>query len=87
MSQNNSVTEDQVLAILAESKFSVQHAVFGKQCIVTALLPNGFTVVGESACVDPANYNEDIGYEIAMGRIKNKIWELEGYKLQSELSK
>lgn len=86
MSQNK-VTEEQVDAILAASEFSVQHAVFGKQCIVVALLPNGFTVVGESACVDPANYIEELGYKLALNRIKTKVWELEGYKLQSELSK
>lgn len=86
MSQN-SVTEEQVLAILAQSEFVTYDAVFGKQCIVVALLPNGFTVVGESACVDPSNYDSEIGYELAMNRIKSKIWELEGYKLQSELSK
>lgn len=87
MSQSNSVTAHQVATILAKSEFEVFHAVFGKQCIVVAKLPNGFTVLGESACVDPENYDEQIGFDLAMERIKSKVWELEGYKLQSELSK
>lgn len=86
MSQNT-VTKAQIDNIMDNSEYEVFHAVFGKQCIVVAQLPNGFTVIGESACVDPANYDELIGLNLAMERIENKIWELEGYKLQSELSK
>ena len=61
------------------------HGDFGKQCIVVALLPNGFTIVGESACIDPNNYVDTIGESIARKRIEEKVWELEGYKLQNEL--
>lgn len=82
---SNRVTLEQVEGILEASEFEVFHKVFDKQCIVVAKLPNGFTIVGESACVDPANYDEQIGFDIAKGRIKNKIWELEGYKLQNQL--
>lgn len=81
----NTVTKEQVLAIMAESKYEVFHSIFGKQCVVVAQLPNGFTIVGESACVDPRNYDEDIGYELALKRIESKIWELEGYKLQNKM--
>lgn len=83
---NKKVTVEQVNEIMESSKYQTFHA-FGKQCIVVALLPNGFTVVGESACVDPNNYDEEIGYKLALKRIKDKIWELEGYKLQNELNK
>ncbi|MEK4273122.1 Gp49 family protein [Paenibacillus sp. FSL R7-0026] len=82
----NTVTKEQVQEIMDNSEFEVIHKVFGKQCIVVAKLPNGFTVVGESACVDPSNYDETIGANIAKARIENKIWELEGYKLQNALS-
>ena len=82
----NTVTRDQVNEILTNSKYEVFHKVFGKQCIVVALLPNGFTVVGESACVDPNNYVESIGEELARKRIEERIWELEGYKLQNSLA-
>jgi hypothetical protein len=81
----NKVTQEQINAILESSKFEVFHRVFEKQCVVVALLPNGFTIVGESACVDPTNYDEQIGFELAKKRIKNKLWELEGYKLQNSI--
>lgn len=82
----NTVTKEQVDKIMENSKYEVFHRVFDKQCIVVAKLPNGFTVVGESACVDPNNYIESIGEEIAKKRIENKVWELEGYKLQNTLN-
>lgn len=52
-----------------------------------AYLPNGFKVgYGESACVDPSNYNEADGQKYAKERCiqnaTNKLWELEGYLLK-----
>lgn len=82
----NTVTKRQINEILTNSEYEVFHKIFGKQCIVVAKLPNGFTVVGESACVDPNNYIESIGEEIAKKRIEEKVWELEGYKLQDEIA-
>ena len=51
-----------------------------------AFLPNGFKVgYGESACVDPLNYQQELGEKFARERCaynaKNKLWELEGYLL------
>lgn len=52
-------------------------------CCLTLL--NGFTVVGSSACVDPRNFDKDIGEEIAFRNARNQIWQLEGYLLQNLL--
>ena len=46
---------------------------------------NGFTVVGESACAWPANYDKDIGERLALGDAKNKLWALMGYELKSKV--
>lgn len=46
------------------------------------VLKNGFTVTGESACVSPANFNAQIGRDIAYGKAREKIWQLEGYRLK-----
>jgi len=82
---NNTVTQQQVMDIYTNSKFDVK-TIFGKCTVVSCQLPNGFIIVESSACVDPANYDEKMGWEICSQRIINKIWELEGYKLQSEVS-
>lgn len=55
--------------------------------VCCAFLPNGFQVAtGESACVDPANYDQELGEKYAKERaVKiagDKIWELEGYLLK-----
>jgi Phage protein (N4 Gp49/phage Sf6 gene 66) family len=82
--KKNTVTKEHVDGIL-ENSFIDTFTSFGKCTIVTCQLPNGFIIVESSACVDPTNYDEDMGRKICLGRIEDKIWELEGYKLQSEL--
>ncbi|QIQ61313.1 ryanodine receptor [Vibrio phage V039C] len=52
-----------------------------------AFLPNGFQVgYGESACVDPSNYNQADGEKYAKERCvanaSNELWKLEGYMLK-----
>ena len=54
-------------------------------CIL--VLRNGFTVIGESACASPENFDPEIGRKLAYENARNKIWLLEGYRLKSELSK
>ena len=48
---------------------------------------NGFGVRGESACVDPRNFDEAIGRSIAYENAFDKLWQLEGYLLAERLSK
>lgn len=52
-------------------------------CCLT--LKNGFTVIGESACADSANFDEELGRKIAHDNARNKIWQLEGYRLRQRL--
>lgn len=59
--------------------------VFDKCTVVSCRLPNGFVIVESSACVSPENYDEEMGVDICLNKIANKLWELEGYRLQEEL--
>lgn len=52
-------------------------------CILT--LRNGFQVVGKSGCVDPANFNAEIGRQIARTEATNQVWMLEGYLLRQKM--
>ena len=54
-----------------------------KTTVVRATLVNGFIIVESSSCVDPANYNQALGQEYCEARIKNKVWELLGFLLQT----
>ena len=49
------------------------------------VLKNGFTVTGESACVSPENFDEEIGRKIAKQNAMNKIWPLMGYSLKQRM--
>lgn len=55
--------------------------------ICQLFLQNGFVVIGTSACVDPANYNQGLGERFAYEDAINKVWPLEGYLLAEELYK
>jgi hypothetical protein len=52
-------------------------------CLLT--LTNGFQVTGESACASPENFNEAIGRSVARGNARDKVWQLEGYRLKQHL--
>ena len=73
---------------LEEVIISEQYYVFPNTTFTACLLTleNGYTVLGESACASPENFNVDIGRKIARDNAKNKIWALEGYLLRSKLS-
>lgn len=78
------VTQEHIDAIIEASDVAVTTA-YDKCTVVNVKLPNGFVITESSACVDPRNYDKEMGIEICMEKIKNKLWELEGYKLQCEL--
>ncbi len=52
-------------------------------CSIT--LENGFSVRGESACVDPNEFNEALGQDYAYRDAYEKIWAFEGYLLTEGL--
>lgn len=83
--EQTTITPEQIEEIMSESDIKAFTA-FGKCTIVMAQLPNGFVLVEHSACVDPKNYDAEMGYNICLKRIRDKIWELEGYKLQCKLA-
>jgi hypothetical protein len=80
----NSITQDEIDVIIADS--TIKAFIMGEKTTVIHLTTKeGFEFVESSSCVDPANFDEVIGYNICINRIKNKLWELEGYCLQKEV--
>lgn len=49
--------------------------------VCALVLRNGCVVTGLSACVDPANYRQEIGEEISYNKARQEIWQLEGYAM------
>ena len=70
-------------AIVAEAYYVFPGTTLTVVCLTLA---NGFTVVGESACASPENFNAEIGRKLAREHARNKIWQLEGYRLRSALA-
>ena len=81
MSTKNTVKQHTIDTLLEEADISCI-TVFDKCTVVSVQLKNGFVIVESSACVDKANYDQELGKQICLERIKNKLWELEGYSLQ-----
>ena len=80
------VTREEVLANMQDVLVRTEIE-FGKPCTyVTVRMLNGFTLRESTTCVDPKNYDENIGKEICLEKIKDKIWFLLGYTLQSKFN-
>lgn len=54
-----------------------------KTTLCRAVLVNGFEIVVSSSCVSKENYSQDLGAAICETKIKDKIWELLGFLLQT----
>ena len=78
------VTPDRLEEVIVSEQFHVFANSTFTACLLT--LANGYTVLGESACASPENFNAEIGRKIARDNAKNKIWQLEGYLLKQKLS-
>ena len=57
-----------------------------KTTVVKAKLANGFEIVESSSCVSAENYDEEIGREICVPKIKDKVWYLLGFLLQTAVN-
>lgn len=74
---------EKVTAAYMESRIArVAYAKIDQTVTVCSLtLDNGFSVRGESACVDPANFDEKIGQSLAYKQAFDKLWPLFGFRL------
>lgn len=77
-----SVTKEHLESIIAKKEFFVLPGTTVTLCMLT--LQNGFSVRGESACVDPNNFNKEIGEQIAFDNAFRQLWLLEGYVLKQK---
>lgn len=73
------VTKEGIEAKIAATEYHVLPNSTVTICNIT--MKNGFSVRGESACVDPRNFNMEIGRNIAFRNAFNSLWQLEGYLL------
>lgn len=77
----NSLTQNDIDRMIEAGEVFID-TIGEKTTLVRVVLPTGFELVEASACVDPANYSEQVGYEICMEKIKDRLWNLMGFTLQ-----
>jgi hypothetical protein len=77
--QGEKVTKPYIESRIAKVDYLVLPGTTVTICSIT--LDNGYSVRGESACVDPANYRQDIGEKIAFDSAFDRLWPLFGFLL------
>ena len=73
------VTKEGIEARIRKTDYMVLPNTTVTLCNIT--LDNGYSVRGESACVDARNFNLEIGQNLAFKDAFSKLWALEGYLL------
>lgn len=66
---------------------TVEFVKMGKKttvCLIT--LTTGFEIVGSSACVNPTDFDEEIGEELAYKDALNKLEELDAFLRQARIA-
>lgn len=72
------VTPDYMQSRIAKTEF---HRLGETVTVCSITLDNGYSVRGESACVNPENYNQQIGEKISFDNAFRQLWPLFGFLL------
>lgn len=83
MKTNLKIDRSYLTGRIAETAYSHPHPRM-TLCLLT--MANGCIVTGESFCLSEANFSAEIGRDVAYDNAVNKLWELEGYALASEIA-
>ena len=79
--QNWKISEEEIDSIINSIVDTDKEYVteFGSATIVAWILPNGYTISEISGCVNPEQFDMEIGKKNCRAKLKTKLWELEGY--------
>ena len=84
MSDAPRITMEHIESIIVSEQYHVFENTTFTGCLLT--LKNGFTVHGESTCVSPENFDEELGRKYSRENAVSKIWILEAYLLKDKLN-
>lgn len=73
------IPESRIDDIMQESDYEIIDSAFGSCTVVIMTLPNGYTLVESSGCIDPNEYDHDLGVQYCKEALRRKVWQLEGY--------
>lgn len=80
----NSVQYEDIKKIMDESTI-VDWKLGDKTTAVMLTTKEGFVITETSSCVSAENYNHEIGKELCLNKIEDKLWAYEGYLLQKKM--
>ena len=75
------LTEKEIQSLIVFESYHHFDGTTTVTCLLT--LKNGANVLGYAMCVNPDDFNLDVGMSVAKDKAINKIWELEGYALKT----
>lgn len=73
------LTPEILEGLVAETTFFTH----GTLTLAVCDLTNGAQVIGQSNCIDPANYDAETGRHFARSDAVEKLWQLEGYAVKT----
>lgn len=77
------LTLEKIKSLVVKTEFQR----FGTTTTVCAAhLANGFVVIGVSGCLNPADFDEQKGREIAEQDAINQLWKLHGYYIKAQFA-
>jgi len=79
------VTQQNVMDEVQKSTYTILPDGITTICQIT--MKNGYTVIGKSACADPAEFNVSEGEKWAWQDALRQVWPLLGYALRERLHK
>lgn len=79
------LTKEFLLSRIADTRYVHHEGTTLTHCLLT--MKNGIVVDGKSACLNPADFDTEMGRKIAYDNAFAKLWELEGYARASEHAK
>lgn len=74
------VTKEMVDSIVGNEQRAIQ--IDEKTTLLKCVTATGFVQYETSSCIDPANFDMEVGTDICLERIKNTIWKCLGFVVQ-----
>lgn len=73
------IPKSRIDQIMADSKYECIKSENSPCAVVIMTLPNGYALVESSGCIDPAEYDHELGIQLCKAALERKVWQLEGY--------
>lgn len=74
------IQESELEELIKDERYLVE----GTMTIAILEIAGGFQLVGTSACLNPDDFNDTLGRQIARQKAFDRLWELEGYHRMRE---